>query len=1461
MFHRIFTRRSSSKYRLLLIAILALFVYVSQISVQGRSPREITSDQDELTRSATLDGTDGVQNLDVSNAVLSFTQQAAICPGDFDGNGEIGFADFLLFTDVFGTSSSDANYNALMDMDGNGEIGFADFLLFTSVFGTTCETPPQISDRAVLVILYNATDGPNWKNNTNWLTDAPLGDWYGVEVDDAGRVVRLHLGGRWDNEAREWTTNNLRGPIPAEFGKLSRLTYLNLGFNLLTGTIPAEIANLANLEYLSLHQNNLVGEIPPEIGNLTQLRTLLLGTSNFEATNQLTGSIPSELGNLTNLRTLNLRYNDLTGGIPSELGKLANLESLRLEGNRKLGGLIPPEIGDLTNVRDLRLSQTNLTGPIPPELGQLTMLRILVLSQNNLNGPIPPELGDLKTLRTLRLSENDLSRPIPRSFLNLAHLEQFLFGVNDGLCAPGTAPFTAWLAEINLGSSFLKGPYCSESDAAVLESLFKSANGQDWTNATGWLDGPVLENWHGVRVDTLGLVTALDLSENNLSGTLPTSLGRLDQLTELRLDGNPSLSGLIPLSLSLTNLSIDVLHYAGTELCAPAAPPFHEWVNTVGSHEGTGKECAVTPDREILVALYEATGGPNWRNNANWLTDAPLGMWHGIEVDEEGQVIGVDLTTNNLVGTIPSPIGYLTHLRRLQLDKNGLTGSIPREIAYLAHLETLDVSYNRLAGSIPPELGNLESLKRLAIGGNSDFRGYIPPELGNLNALEVLQAGGCGMAGSIPPELGNLTNLRSLVISGPRLSGPIPPELGNLANLQTLLLPSSNLIGVIPPELGNLRNLEFLNLARNSLSGPIPPELGSLANLQELRLPENLLSGSIPPELGDLRSLEALDLTGNALSNSLPSELGRLRNLETLRLGVNDLSGPIPFEFGELMSLRSLYVNANAAMTGPLPISLSTLQSLETLQTAGTDLCTPQALLEWLESVPSQIVARCDAQFSGAYLSQAVQSNRFPVPLVAGKEALLRVFVTAARANNEDIPDVRASFFLGGTLTHIADIPSKLGPVPTALDEGSLAKSANAVIPGEVVRPGVEMVIEIDPDGTLDSGLGVNRRIPKTGRQRIDVRAMPVLDLTMIPLIWTLAPDSSVITAVTEMAADPENHEMLWDTRTLLPIGDLKVTAHEPVATSEGHVSNILTTYAGGAWLHIAGVIRVMEGGTGHYMTILSSATGGHPGGLANLGGRASFAGFRAETIAHELGHNMSLRHAPCGTAAGIDPAYPNTDGTIGAWGYDFRDGGRLFPPHSYDLMGYCHPTWIGNYHFDKALRFRLADENASEATTTPTTSLLLWGGKDAEENPYLEPAFVVNAPSALPQSGGQYRLTGRNTNHTELFSLAFDMPYVVHGDGSSSFAFVLPVDPEWKDELASITLTGPGGSFTMDGKTDRPMVILRNPQSGQVRGFLRDVPGEAMAASKITADALSSEPGLEALFSRGIPGAEAYQR
>ena len=83
-----------------------------------------------------------------------------------------------------------------------------------------------MSDRDILIALYEATDGPGWLNSENWLTDAPLGEWHGVETDASGRVVGIHLGGTWDSEAREWVNHGLAGSIPAELGGLANLQSL-----------------------------------------------------------------------------------------------------------------------------------------------------------------------------------------------------------------------------------------------------------------------------------------------------------------------------------------------------------------------------------------------------------------------------------------------------------------------------------------------------------------------------------------------------------------------------------------------------------------------------------------------------------------------------------------------------------------------------------------------------------------------------------------------------------------------------------------------------------------------------------------------------------------------------------------------------------------------------------------------------------------------------------------------------------------------------------------------------------------------------------------------------------------------------------------------------------------------------------------------------------------------------------
>ena len=157
------------------------------------------------------------------------------------------------------------------------------------------------TDREALVALYNATDGENWNQSDNWLSDAPLGEWKGVLTDDR-RVVVLYLG-----------DNGLTGEIPPELGSLSNLTALYLDTNALSGEIPPELGSLSNLTDLSLHGNDLSGAIPAELGSLSNLAELDLRN------NALSGAIPAELGSLSNLTNLRLLSNDLSGCVPSSL--------------------------------------------------------------------------------------------------------------------------------------------------------------------------------------------------------------------------------------------------------------------------------------------------------------------------------------------------------------------------------------------------------------------------------------------------------------------------------------------------------------------------------------------------------------------------------------------------------------------------------------------------------------------------------------------------------------------------------------------------------------------------------------------------------------------------------------------------------------------------------------------------------------------------------------------------------------------------------------------------------------------------------------------------------------------------------------------------------------------------------------------------------------------------------------
>lgn len=202
------------------------------------------------------------------------------------------------------------------------------------------------AERNALIEFYELTGGDNWINNTNWCSDRPVSEWYGITC--------------WDNRVKmlDLQENNLSGVIPKSISILDQLISLNLTSNGLSGEIPAAIGKLNELGFLSLSANRLSGSIAPVTDNLTGLTTLWLGDNSFK------GEIPSSIYNLKNLESLVLSDCYFSGEIPEQIGTLTNLKTLDL-GRNNLSGTIPESLMNLTGLEQLILCDNMLSGNIP----------------------------------------------------------------------------------------------------------------------------------------------------------------------------------------------------------------------------------------------------------------------------------------------------------------------------------------------------------------------------------------------------------------------------------------------------------------------------------------------------------------------------------------------------------------------------------------------------------------------------------------------------------------------------------------------------------------------------------------------------------------------------------------------------------------------------------------------------------------------------------------------------------------------------------------------------------------------------------------------------------------------------------------------------------------------------------------------------------------------------------------
>ena len=371
-------------------------------------------------------------------------------------------------------------------------------------------------DRAALEAFYEDTSGDfYWEIDTNWLSDRPLGTWYGVTTDEDGRVVEINL-----------PSNGVWGPIPREFVDLQKLRRLDLSNNNVNGELPSEIGNLPDLEELKLAENTFLGSQTP---------------------------IPAALGKLARLQVLDLGGTGFNGMIPRELGNLENLVRLDLVDMSWLSGSIPPEFGQLVNLRHLDVTGSGLDGALPGELLH-----------------VPLEFFHWR--RTL------LCAPGDEEFWTWLHdIANHRAGIRGG-CDPADGvicdSWDGWTLEAlhhSTGGEYWNTDTNWLSDEP-LDSWFGVTADDDGRVVELDLPDNGLEN--GLqRVVCLRSLKRLDLSANYLEGSLGPRIGDLLDLEYLDLSDNASLGyrgwsvlyGFSPLSHSSSPGQAEQAGVAGSE--------------------------------------------------------------------------------------------------------------------------------------------------------------------------------------------------------------------------------------------------------------------------------------------------------------------------------------------------------------------------------------------------------------------------------------------------------------------------------------------------------------------------------------------------------------------------------------------------------------------------------------------------------------------------------------------------------------------------------------------------------------------------------------------------------------------------------------------------------------------------------------------------------------------------------
>ena len=461
-----------------------------------------------------------------------------------------------------------------------------------------------------------ANSGPiRTLTENHWLSRSTLAKWYGVKVNEEGRVVELSL----DNSTGAILRRPRSSPWLYAISEkaliaLTRLTELRrlelyqgyLNFS----QLPETIRNLQKLEYLDLRGNHLAGEpLPEAICDLSNLKYLNLQWTNFN------GPLPDCFGNLTQLE-----YLDISEQFYAFRGEGTLVDSV-------IGVLepLPSSIGNLQSLKHLNLFRTGIR-TIPPEIGQLTQLEELNVTDNPLTGRLPPELGSLRNLKNLFIWG---AGPLPPEWGQMESLERLRVTgpYTVGQSSPGQSGWYYDLDEAGLDTlPALEGTLPPEwGQMGNLKSLYLK----------GFLSGPLPPEW-----GQLHKLEFLDLNDLELTGPLPAEWGQMASLRELLLSDN-LLSGPLPAEIG-DMTSLVELRLNNNLITGPIPPE----INKLKS----------------LESLY--LGG-------NQLT-GPIP-----DLSEMRSLVYLILGDNRLSGEIPSPFPVLSNLQYLSLGDNQFTGPFP----------------------------------------------------------------------------------------------------------------------------------------------------------------------------------------------------------------------------------------------------------------------------------------------------------------------------------------------------------------------------------------------------------------------------------------------------------------------------------------------------------------------------------------------------------------------------------------------------------------------------------------------------------------------------------------------------------------------------------------------------------------------------------------------------------------